>query len=662
MKFTIFLILFSFGAILNGEQYQDYLNHFENTLPYTNFRFANAKNDDSTIINDIINAVEESGIHIFSVIRKTPSAFTSALEIYCSGRQTFEYILNHFEIQEGVYRGLFVGKTSVNFYPLEDLNVRNPTTTFLLIGDEENVFEFKTLLSSKYDSGAVNPGFLSNEEQNILSTIYFVVGAVLVLLTGYDILFQKKEFFLRFSFGESRMLLFTKNIMIDSVCILVISSGSIYVLSYITTAMFQYRLASRFIIVIIFVNLLFYLSLFKFDVKQAFSRNIGSSGLLAGNYFIKFVTLLLTVISISSNLIFIEQAISYHRQKEFFKKYSAYNYIEAFYNWDYFNGREDEDIEKYIKDHHLREAFYRDFFHSADISIIANITGSDDKYPSIYANKNMAPYIIQQIPELKEKITEEKIYLIFPQKASKKYYFPELVDEFKEYTYVEYNFSTEVITYSSNARLVMLDYMLPFFSELIKNPIIVLNNIDESKKPYALDYKDFGNTGYFYPETLQKISREEFISYAKNYGFDPDADTLTVTNAYDLYNRYLTIINRSCMINTVLCVLIFLLDSIILSVLIRLEYKMNAVSYINKKILGYSLLQRNKNILFLIIISSVSGLLSALTINVFIQMTSWYWLILAAVLVSLIEIGCFLFNAHKIEKMNIANALKGADL
>ena len=126
--------------------------------------------------------------------------------------------------------------------------------------------------------------------------------------------------------------------------------------------------------------------------------------------------------------------------------------------------------------------------------------------------------------------------------------------------------------------------------------------------------------------------------------------------------QYKSSLLRVLFINTALSLVLLALSIVLISVIVRLEYLVNAKELALKRILGHSVLQRNSAAvllnLFSILIALITGWILSEMTGLFDKLT----LCAVCLLVSLIDAAISLSNMLAAERKNIAQILKGGCL
>ncbi len=114
--------------------------------------------------------------------------------------------------------------------------------------------------------------------------------------------------------------MFLKNILFETIFFM----GSYFILSFFLSRISNVTFMSSrvFLIVVIFIlmNVCIQLGSVQFNIKKNLSKDFCSQTLLKVSYVIKALTLTMTLILISFNLVILMESYDYYHQREFFKK------------------------------------------------------------------------------------------------------------------------------------------------------------------------------------------------------------------------------------------------------------------------------------------------------------------------------------------------------
>lgn len=369
------------------------------------------------------------------------------------------------------------------------------------------------------------------------------------------------------------------------------------------------------------------------------------------------MTTLLTTCLLACNFVSIYSGIEYYSQKDYFESLSDYYYVNT--GFEYTEVTEENEI----KDAKYKYKFYQEFHKNQNAPCQVYFGNLTDDTDMIYINKNNLSYLLEAVPELGAKdFNEDKMYYIFPEKIYNSDDFDfqlETLDDWTKWQLeINYNYQYEYATldYSANTKIIAIGGDFSMRSGYLKNPIIIYNNMEESLDDYEItsDVR-----GVFDKDIMYKLDDKTLGEIWDNSEFEPNSDYFEISNVYEEYIDHWTALKRIAYINIIISLLMIILEVIIISVIIRLEYSVNEVELIVKKILGYSLLERHKRLFFISLIISISCILIAVVVNCFIGFTNNIFLLVCGLIQIAIETLVIRVCAKRSEKRSIQKVLKG---
>ncbi|HZJ75717.1 MAG TPA: hypothetical protein VFD25_03925, partial [Clostridia bacterium] len=546
----------------------------------------------------------------------------------------------------------------------------NLVSSYYLIGDIKNQDVFKQQLINLYGGGLVKDGKKDNSEIKSIISLWLIVIAISLLLTGYEILLNKKETHVKVIFGEKTRNIFLKNFLKEFVFFLVASVLLFAITSLFTNSLFLVEYSVFMIICMLTSNAMLHLGMFRHNYKEAFSKYGSSVALLSASYAMKITASILAILIVSANFVIIFEAISFRTQKDFFQAHSEYVYIDLMYA-DRTNKTGDdggrEAIRRIKKADKLLLEIYKYCFQKYDAAIYCNIGSSIGRDEQIALfNKSAKDYLFENIKGLDKKVfEEEKIHIFFP----KEQYPLSLDDEFMDYMLSTISrfvgediekISYDIATYNKNTKLIGLTKDNVTFSDYMDNPIVVFLNFDDSLLINENTVRH--SWGVFDKYIMYKITREELVDFISGFGFDSETDVFRVTNVYENYLSTWRTIKRTMYINIVLSILVILLEAIIIATIIKLEYKVNAMELSIKKTLGYSMLSKNRKILSIPFISSVFSVFGILVFNNYFNYSQYKYLFFGVAVFFILEMCIIFYYTDKMEKASVPKILKGGSL
>lgn len=658
IKFIISFILILLGFFITGESYQLYLDNFE-TSSYSTTLFLNGSpnNTEQKMVEDITKASEQNSVQVFTIVSDVKSMLLSERRIYGT-TGIDKYIQDHYQIQEKSYPSLLSGTKKVVFHPLEDL-VNNEDlasiSQYYLIGDKDDILNFKDSLNGVYAGNFPQEGYDSSGKVNIFF-VWFLISIVLLFLSYYDIILQKKESFIRISLGERTSSIILKNITLDTIMYSVIFFVIFFTLQHHTSTFFHLNISSGVFISMLFFNALIYFTLYFYNLKEALAGTKSSRKLLIMNYALKILSVVISLTIVSSNIAVIVEGVQFYQQRSFFKEHADYFYVKMQYS---LTPGQDEDHS--LEDSFLvTETFYRKFFKDFDATqlVTSGVLGNN----VMLANQNSITYLQEHIDELSNINSQKELYFILPQHMrNDTNLISQLKNSFELVEQNEFRYDYDIIYYVGNPKIICIDEFSLNGSFYMESPIIIYNNMDLSENVDSANASHF-RWDYAH-DILYKLSPDQFASYVAEHSTDTNKLHYQLTNALEKYEYQWSIIKRTLYLNVILTLLILFLEFFIITTILRLEYEVNAIELSIKKVLGYTVWQKNRKILLITVIPTLLGIVAALILRMFIDVEQYYkYLIYGSLLILIIEPFIILSYIRKLERTNVQKILKGGSL
>lgn len=643
------------GFLIIGESFQFYLSNFESGFYHTTM-YLQDYTTQSEMINDILNSSEHHNVEVFAIESHIESTLLNKITIYCTSGVE-KYINTNLEIFQKKYHSIFTGTTQVDFRQFNKIpNIEN-VNNYYLIGNAPNVEDFKVELINKYAGNHPKAGNVNKESSRNIILIWSLIIIVILLLSFYDVIYQKKENYIRITLGERIGKIILKNIILDSIIYTSIFTVTFILLSRYSNIFFKFRISLCMFCIMLITNALLYISLYFGNIKEIFSNVKASIKLLTVNYGLKLITVIITVVIISSNIALIFECINFYKQRTFFEKYANYYYINLDYKTRLNSDGSIDD--RMVEAATVREKFYKKFFNEFDATMLANISYSEENNDIILANRNALNYLQSNITEIKNQDLKKDIYFLLPKKLDGK---SELIDdlnnkvELYEGNSFQYNF--EVIYYQNNIEIMNIDEFFVNGSKLVKNPIIIINNIIPNKVDTQI-YESNSKSDYEH-DIMYKIDKVKFDEFISAHSLEDQI--CSKTNVLEKYEYRWKIVKRILYMNIVLSILILFLEFIVIKSIIRLEYDVYAIELSIKKVLGYSMLEKNRKIFLLTIFTTLTSIIIAFTTGVIMNIVEARYFVIGGSLILFLEVFIIFFYINKLESSNIQKILKGGSL
>lgn len=658
IKYIISFCVIFIGILIIGESHilclDNFYTQYDNTTLYLQTGMTSEE-----MVNDILNAAAVNEVEVFTFKTSRPSISSDKYDIYgTSGAE--KYINENSSIYEKKYTSLFLGNVSFEFNDIKSIQGIENIHDYYIIGSKEQVHQFKMDLIDKYGGNHPKQGYVDNESRNNTVAIWIIIISIILLLSFYDVISRKKENIVRVSMGEKISKIIWENVLLDSLVFIVSFIVIVCILSRYTDVFFYFNISIILFTILLCFNGLLYLNLYFYDLKEVFSNSKSSKKLLSLNYGLKLVTTIITIFVISSNIAFISESYSLYKQKPFFKNHSDYYYIKLGYkpiqNSDgSFNDRWDETV-------NVQATFYREFLEKYNATTIKNIS-SFLGTGGISANKNSFEYLSSKIDELKDVNLDKDIYFILPEKTKDKSKIIETLDVLIKFTEgYDFTYDYHVIYYHDNINIVGIDEDTIYGSNLVKNPIILYNNTSPNgAKQQNEDIYSSVLKADDLNDTMYKISSDdEFDKFL--YENNLQDQIVIKTNVLEKYENSLVIAKRILYINLVFSILVLLLEIIIINSIIRLEYEVNAIELSIKKVMGYSILEKNKKIILMTVVTTISSIVVAVVGATIMNLQEALYLVVGGFVILILELFVIIFHIEKIENSKVQKILKGGNL
>lgn len=493
-------------------------------------------------------------------------------------------------------------------------------------------------------------------DTKLIYAIWFIVFSFGCILTLFDISSQKKEVLIKISVGESIWRVIAKNVISDLAFIVIV-----YNIAKLIVSRFEYLeyLNTEFVLALVIymlINSLLYLYMLKNDVKQALMRRYSSEGIRGNCYVVKVFSMMILIAVVGTNIITIKESYDIVRQDDTMQSFSEYEFVDFV---GYISERQYMEPESYSE--MLSELFYSNYA-SDNVAMACKVTEDEDGNQYMCINDNgkeamkslLTSYEIDStvdihifVPKAKidklENIHKEAIELVLSE-----VYMP-LADE-------EY----EVIYYDGEPDILCFDREFKMNSGYIECPVVVYMDMENS----------YFNDAEYIPESgsglescqrhiMHKNSEEVYKEIDEKYNLADYGLRIETTNSIDKYNYYRNQMLRTMIINVIVSGFVIILNLMLISVIIRLEYISNADELAIKKIIGYSIFERNRKIFGLSGLSTMIGIAALLGLNLYFNIMSHITLCALGLIIMIIEWAVIGVLIIRIEKTDVVKILKG---
>lgn len=642
---SVFIILLCF--ILTGELYQMHLHTFSNQFFY--IKIYNTERE--KVCQAIKDMAARYGEEVFAVEHVTNDAHNTEVNIYATPSSA-DYLYRNQDISAGKKASFFSGTTDVKICPFEEI-VGNDIERVFLTGDSETVRSIKRNLSYKVPIGKMYKESNTGNEW-VIYGIWAIAFAFILVLTRMDIQFQKKENFLEISLGKSVCRIIVSNILIDTAVGILVFLGSYFLISQKFFVDYGFRIVCCFFIVYLILNGLTYFSMLKYDYKEIiYGANLNHKT-LSNSYLLKACVMILLVVSLSCNVSLIKESAHYLKQYDTVDELKDYSTISVKYE-ENLPTENSQSINKIDS-----EIFYENYC-NGDVLLATVRTYLGDGYsdPVITLDKNGADIALSNSDILKK---SDKDFVLYIPESRKDDLSAEDIEFLGKINNDFFGVDPEEllyeVSYYDHTDAMYFDLAetsnLTFGFDTLEDPVISYCNID-SKRAAELEEKSEYS---LLQNVMFKADESEVGQFEKIGG----VDDVKFRSVPEQCNQFKASLLRQVLLNSVISVFLFLISVLIISVIGKLEYVINARELAIKKILGYSLFQRNKSIILLNIFSVGIGMITGVIISAMYKIFSIPLVLTVGTVVLTVDCLFITLNILIMERKNISNILKGGSL
>lgn len=644
--FIFFLMLLSF--IFSGEFFQYYLNTYTSQFSYIDIT-ENEMNSQAEIQNNIYHLAEKYNIEVLQTERKNGSGRATSLTVY-STDEAFEKLKTEYSVSPNIYKALFSGTTKVDFADFKDKKLLGETERYYFIGEQRQIQSIRENIKNDYACS-----FIKNETEHaypyLVLLIWAVVGVLFLILTRLDIHFQKKENFVLISLGKPIRQIILKNVFIDFLTFSLIFSVLFALLGRFVYPGYEIKNIVLLCAAVLFLNALLYLTLFKINYKEVLYGANLNERIISDGYVLKSISMILTVVVLSCNAMLISANFKELKGIKTLRNVENYSFLEL-NPVSLLNLGKDYEESRYG----LINSIYGELQNRGCAYSFCGLSGEND-YCIINSDSK---FLLNGFDLKTEPDGNSDFYILVPEEIE----FSQNADE-SVYDCIEMYFgsekalSCEKITYSGNGELLTYDSTegLTLGAQSFENPIVIYIN-----NPSLKLNCDSSTLSTLFSKMLFNISNSEINTVCEKYQINEKGFYLQGEKLKEKVSDYQAVLNRALLLNTVISAFILLLELFIISVIIKLEYKVSTTELAVKKVLGYSVFQKNKQIFLLNTYAALIAVASCTVFCLMYKLAVWYTVIAVGTSVLCLEYVIIAVLITRFEKQNVAKILKGGCL
>ncbi len=658
---------------MSSEVYQSYLNSFTNQFYYIDIETDNRED----LYNMLCEVSKKMHVPVFAIDNKLNN-FDSSQITFFSNEGDFEIISQKYNIEARKYLSFFSGETTIEQKDLTLLVSQPAINRFYFDVTPEEIDPIYYYLTQNLATSYAHKETRTGSEW-LIKIIWFVPLLFLLLSTLFSIEFEKKKFFLRVSLGASKIRLIIKNLFVDNLVLCIEFVTLYFVLRSFVYIEYRFGTVLLSFIFFLITNGLLYILGARFKYKEIlYSANLNQS-LLSNCYLMKSIILIITIASLSVNAFLLFQTLSY------FKYYSVIDdcadecFLSITPDYQYFSKyilnsdqmSEYDSIPEELRNTIVNCSIYEE---RANLLIFDYLYENRIKYVNVELEDDDAHRVLflnDLSMLLGDKLNIDTTYdftFLFPESAPQLIYTEEdainsinhnlgLPEGSYTYIYQTYNCNTEALYLSSEEKNSLTNKGF----EIVDNPIMIVCNMDGQRikavhKSVNFDYKKISA---FSMSNIRFIANIDTIdTLCKKYHYS-SCEYVSVPNYYENNEKFF---KRIVLLSSVLSVLLIILEFSFILLIIKLEYMINAKILSIKKILGYSILQKNRTIIGLNTFSAIIGTITNLICSCMFNISTWQVIIAVSIGLYAIESIIIVYYITKIEATKVSKILKGGCL
>ena len=576
-KFFLQITIFILAFFLCFEQSSVYIDEVLWTRPVATVK-STEEMPAENITKYIIEKAEKEDIDIFVSDSKSRSDIINEKKIYSSEKVRYILIKKH-KILSGKYNSVLDTGEKIEFKDLKKFQSENDLiSVFFLSGTDESRNFIKQVNRDLSEYGVkVDFNKYDNEirSEKKIAVIWSLVGVALLILTVYDVAYQKKESTVKAIHGENLVYVVFKNIVSDLLICSATALISFFVFKFLY-GNYPFIKETVFCIGIIeIINSVCYLPLLNINVKKDLSVNAGN-GVIYSSYVLKLLSIFISMILIVLSLSSLSHALHFFKTTKIYSEMSGRKFISI--QPDELNG---EDIFGAISiANDIGNKIYINYYDSANPVMFSKAAGFGES-DVVFVNSNAEKYL-ETFFDFDKSF---KGLLVF---APEKYKGDTLLSKLIESFCKNYGLNEKTVLYAKSMKVSVLDN--EFNSENMEsdNPIVFYFNIDSSMWKTLLDDKNEMLQGNFQSIAFN-LNESDIEDIKKNFSLN--SNELIITNFDEQYNTQLGIVKAKTAACMVMLVFTMIFELQISKIALTMRYISHGKEYALKKVSGYGNIQ-----------------------------------------------------------------------
>lgn len=611
------------------------------------------ESEDDIDIKMLSDAARDNNVILFNKSTKTEKTID---DVYYTSSDSISTLPKKLGIEAGKVRSFILSDINVSYKTFDQLEIGNYLECSVY-GDKENIKQYVRKLKSLDGYSIVYDNRNSDNKKYLPFLLCIVLVAVTLLGSYFNAIYQKKEITIRIIHGESGIKYIMLNIITDTVVYLAVYFIIFSLFRRYTVFISVYNNLIWVYLALCVLNCLAYFPLFKFNSREVIYGYQHTRKITSALFTVKTISTLTVAVIIGAVCLIMPELGNFYKSKKFFETHKDYTALEFRLagikdptennNWEY---QQEQMLKRRNSENALVNSGKFNCICISDMNI-----NEEYGFKGIYCNDKAMDYLRLTISELKDfSFDDNDCIILLPDTMSEKtksFCIDYMKDTFESVeNYTPKNEKIKVISYKPKNKILCIQNSGKF--DYLSEPAVCIASDTKAKYNIDTNYGTYVENMLFETDNIDTIKE-----YFKG--------TSLKVIGYNAYEKYLDDVHFyiALIVSSIILLLLMLLYYVLITgLLIRFEYELNAKELALKKVLGYSIFRKNKNIFLqstvVIGIIAVAGLAISLITGAFSCLT----VIGICCVLFVFDILLLSFNIKITEKKRLVAILKGGAL
>lgn len=652
VKFLLLTIILIVSFVCEAEIFQIELWNFDEAY-FRNAAFKTSSEEERVeLFKDIEELAKEYQAGILCSEMRFVDMHNNELHIFCNETAKDE-IIKKTNIKQERYESLITGNTEVFYHDFTEMQQYENRYVNSISFTGKDTTKIYNLLQRKYE--ITYPEIMGGTERDIIFAVWSLVAILMIVLTVMQVFFYKKEVVVRVSFGESVWNIIGKNVLFE----VILSMSIFFIVKFCVFQFVSGQFMEKEILGIyalgVAISCLMYLFYAFYDIKAAFANATNTSAMLGILYITKIVVSIATIIGIGFNFSVVIENSTLLNKERIMEIYQGYDYFFLTDNVRVASrlaSDEDIDEEMYRGEETIPQIamdIYRKYYDIANPLVCMNLFEDTISYLLI---NDKASAIVEDFIEIED--FSEDILVLMPEGENEEL-MKGLVDDQLHHVLKEYDPTLKYVKYDGYRKLTYINQSASTGIITAANPVVIYVQSKELSQNLYLNY--------YVHDILYQLDEKKIEQIKTDYMIEENGYSLKISDFMDNYEYYQGFIKKLVGFVSSVSVFLLLLLLVLIVIINTLEYQVNAMKLAVKKVVGYSVFEKNKRTLLLCVgIDLIIAAAATCLMVVIGKRTAIISTAEVALIVTGLELFVCLLNIYRIEKKGIVKILKGGCL